>query len=141
MESLDTLGVARVGGNGTTPRATQRQARQVLRCGWHDTPQRCSDGRSESLGQSYLNAVRTLAHQIDIVLSDHDARRQRGEIEHIPELGALGDKPPWQVLRLWDDEDAIRGAVDRQGGDTLTGTSYYYPQATRSIYATLEVRF
>jgi hypothetical protein len=27
------------------------------------------------------------------------------------------------------------------GLDTLSGTAYYYPQATRSVYATLDVRF
>jgi hypothetical protein len=56
----------------------------LLRCGWHNTPENRRDGLNEPLGQPYLNSVRTLSHQINIVLSDHDSRRQRGEIEHIP---------------------------------------------------------
>jgi hypothetical protein len=27
------------------------------------------------------------------------------------------------------------------GSETLTGTAYYYPLATRSVYVTLDVRF
>ena len=30
---------------------------------------------------------------------------------------------------------------DAAGGETLSGTSYYYPQATRSVYLTLDLRF
>ena len=30
---------------------------------------------------------------------------------------------------------------DASGGEQLSGTSYYYPQATRSVYATLDLRF
>ena len=30
---------------------------------------------------------------------------------------------------------------DASGGEQLSGTSYYYPQATRSVHATLDLRF
>ena len=30
---------------------------------------------------------------------------------------------------------------DPAGGETLSGTAYYYPLATRSVYVTLDVRF
>jgi iron complex outermembrane receptor protein len=43
--------------------------------------------------------------------------------------------------RIWPSGYSYVFFVRDGGGDTLTGTSYYYPQATRSIYATLEVRF
>jgi iron complex outermembrane receptor protein len=47
----------------------------------------------------------------------------------------LGDR------RIWPSGYSYVFFVRDGGRDTLTGTSYYYPQATRSIYATLEVRF
>jgi outer membrane receptor protein involved in Fe transport len=43
--------------------------------------------------------------------------------------------------RIWPSGYSYVFFVRDGGRDTLTGTSYYYPQATRSIYATLEVRF
>jgi iron complex outermembrane receptor protein len=43
--------------------------------------------------------------------------------------------------RIWPSGYSYVFFVRDGGQDTLTGTSYYYPQATRSIYATLEVRF
>jgi len=53
-----------------------------------------------------------------------------------------------QATNVFDREDiwpsgysyqyVVRGA---DGSDTFTGTSYYYPLATRSLYVTLEVRF
>jgi iron complex outermembrane receptor protein len=43
--------------------------------------------------------------------------------------------------RIWPSGYSYVFFVRNGGADTPTGTSYYYPQATRSIYATLEVRF
>jgi iron complex outermembrane receptor protein len=43
--------------------------------------------------------------------------------------------------RLWPSGYSYVYFVRDLGADTLAGTSYYYPQATRSVYATLEVRF
>jgi outer membrane receptor protein involved in Fe transport len=43
--------------------------------------------------------------------------------------------------RIWPSGYSYVYYVRDGGSDALTGTSYYYPQATRSIYATLEVRF
>ena len=43
--------------------------------------------------------------------------------------------------RIWPSGYSYVYFVRDLGADTLAGTSYYYPQATRSIYATLEVRF
>src|SRR5436309_3364947 len=64
LERLDAFGVVRIRGNGATSLATQHQARQLLRCRWHGTPEHCRNGRSQPLSQSHLNAMRTLSHQI-----------------------------------------------------------------------------
>jgi iron complex outermembrane receptor protein len=53
-----------------------------------------------------------------------------------------------QGVNLLDERRAWPGGYryqymtrDTNGADTLAGTSYYYPLATRSVYVTLEVRF
>ena len=53
-----------------------------------------------------------------------------------------------QVTNLLDDERIWPGGYsylyfvrDTSGGDTLEGTAYYYPLATRSVYVMLDVRF
>lgn len=43
--------------------------------------------------------------------------------------------------RIWPSGYSYLYFVRDAGTDTLAGTSYYYPQATRSLYATLELRF
>lgn len=43
--------------------------------------------------------------------------------------------------RAWPSGYSYQYLVRDGGGDTLAGTSYYYPLATRGVYATLEVRF
>jgi iron complex outermembrane receptor protein len=43
--------------------------------------------------------------------------------------------------RIWPSGYSYRYFVREAGRDTLEGTSYYYPQATRSVYVTLDVRF
>src|SRR5262249_23206516 len=83
LQGLDALGVVRIRGNGTASLATQRHAWQLLRCRWHGTPEHCRDGLSATLSQPHCNAVRTLLYQINIVLCDHDPRRQHGEVKHI----------------------------------------------------------
>jgi iron complex outermembrane receptor protein len=52
-----------------------------------------------------------------------------------------------QVTNLFDQREAWPGGYSylyftrAAGGETLDGTAYYYPLATRSVYATVEVRF
>ena len=53
-----------------------------------------------------------------------------------------------QVTNLLDDHKLwpsgysyLYFARDAEGRDTLEGTRYYYPLATRSVYVTLDVRF
>jgi iron complex outermembrane receptor protein len=43
--------------------------------------------------------------------------------------------------RIWPSGYSYLYFVRDGGSDTLAGSSYYYPQATRSVYATLDVRF
>mgnify|MGYP003391784348 CR=1 FL=1 len=43
--------------------------------------------------------------------------------------------------RSWPSGYSYQYFVRDASPDTLEGTSYYYPLATRSVYATLEVRF
>ena len=44
--------------------------------------------------------------------------------------------------RLWPSGYSYLYFVrDAAGQDTLEGTAYYYPLATRSVYVTLDVRF
>jgi iron complex outermembrane receptor protein len=43
--------------------------------------------------------------------------------------------------RIWPSGYSYLYFLRDGAGDTLAGSSYYYPQATRSVYATLEVRF
>jgi len=44
--------------------------------------------------------------------------------------------------RLWPSGYSyLSFARDASGGDTLEGTRYYYPLATRTVYVTLDVRF
>ena len=43
--------------------------------------------------------------------------------------------------RSWPSGYSYLYFVRDGSSDTLEGTSYYYPLATRSVYATLEVRF
>jgi iron complex outermembrane receptor protein len=43
--------------------------------------------------------------------------------------------------RIWPSGYSYVYFVRGPGGDALAGSSYYYPQATRSLYATLELRF
>lgn len=43
--------------------------------------------------------------------------------------------------RLWPSGYSYLYLVRDGAGDALAGTSYYYPQATRSVYVTLDVRF
>jgi hypothetical protein len=43
--------------------------------------------------------------------------------------------------RIWPSGYSYVYFVRDASRDTLEGTSYYYPQATRSVYVTLDVRF
>ena len=43
--------------------------------------------------------------------------------------------------RIWPSGYSYLYFVRDTSRDTLEGTSYYYPQATRSVYLTLDVRF
>jgi len=43
--------------------------------------------------------------------------------------------------RIWPAGYSYLFFTREAGQDTLGGTSYYYPQATRSVYVTLELRF
>ena len=61
--------------------------------------------------------------------------RHRSEATREPLLALLGNE------RIWPAGYSYLFFTRDAGQDTLGGTAYYYPQATRSVYATLDLRF